>query len=425
MATMQASSNKKEINKKFAAVLHALDLPPNLFEVEEVAPSALMKELNEIIEQKSTVFESEVVSNNRSNVDLVTEASGGRALFGIYHSEYDSPRPAGQPILLAPENVKMLRAGERSQKSFLRFTSKGAATNFFSTIKSTSSNVGAAIKGFGGYYLAEIEGSLGSEVKRASQRTMKSSCTSVSVMQYYSIAMKQFQIEEDKMNLTKPALQLAIDIGKGSDSENKARSFMTLYGSHIPSGVHTLGGIFCSIADAESDTSIETSTFTMAAETRLQNTISGGYFDGAFLVGGSVTGEHSSSSGKKEASHVKKDNATYRFSVEVVGPLASNPVTFAQLLKYKSTWAIIGRGPPEGYIPVWRLLRKQGEEFQSAADMLEKIWKEDEEEKRKLWEDKVKKELEEENKFIKVKEELQRTKEEFLKRVGILFLMLL
>lgn len=303
----------------------------------------------------------------------------------------------------------------------MRFTSKGAATNFFSTIKSTSSNVGAAINGFGGYFLAE--GSFGSEVKRTSQSTVKSSCTSVSVLQHYSITMKQFQIEEDKMNLTKPALQLAIDIGKGRDSQNKARSFMTLYGSHIPSGVHKLGGIFCSIADAESDTSIETSKFTMAAEARLQSTISaGGYFGGAFLIGGSVTGEHHRSSGTAEASQAKKDNATYRFSVEVVGPLASNPVTFAQLLEYKSTWAIIGRGPPEGYIPVWRLLRKQGKEFQSAADVLKIIWKEDEEKKRKLWEDKietVKKELEEEIKLKKVKEELQSTKVEFLKRVGI------
>jgi hypothetical protein len=115
--SVHASSNKKDMKKRFVAVLHALDLPPDSF--ENFAPSELLKELNEIIEQKSKVIDSEVVSNEKNDVDLVTEASGGRALCGIYHSEYESPRPAGQPILLAPTDVNMFGAGERSQKRFV------------------------------------------------------------------------------------------------------------------------------------------------------------------------------------------------------------------------------------------------------------------------------------------------------------------
>ena len=310
----------------------------------------------------------------------------------------------------------------------MRFTSKGAASKFFSTIESTSSNVSAAINGFGGVYLAEIEGSLGFQDKQTSQNTVKSSSTSVSVLQHYSMTMKQFQIEEDKMNLTVMAQQHAIEIGKDGAGTEKARSFMKLFGSHVPSGVHKLGGIFCSIADAESDTQIETTKFTEAAETRLKSQISGGYLGGAFVIGGSMAIDHSSSLGKAEASQTKKDNVAYRFSVEVIGPLASNPETFEQFLAYDSTWAIIDRGPPEGYLPVWHLLRRQGNEFQSAADILEKTWNEDEKKQRKKWEEKIqivksdegtkKQEQEEGKKMEKIEKELQERKKEFLARVG-------
>ena len=118
MATAQASSNKKEMNKRFEAVLQALELPPDWCQVDTVAPGELMKELNEIIEQKGKLINSIAISNKKSNVDLVTEASGGRALCGIYHSEYKSPKPAGQPILMKPTNVKMFEPGHRVRKRY-------------------------------------------------------------------------------------------------------------------------------------------------------------------------------------------------------------------------------------------------------------------------------------------------------------------
>ena len=119
MATAQASSNKKEMNANFKALLQALELSPDCYQVDTVAPEVLMNELNEIIEQKSKVIHSLAVSNKKKYVDLVTEASGGRALCAIYHSEYEPPRPAGQPILLAPTTVKMFEAGHRSQKRYV------------------------------------------------------------------------------------------------------------------------------------------------------------------------------------------------------------------------------------------------------------------------------------------------------------------
>ena len=79
------------------------------------------------------------------------------------------------------------------------------------------------------------------------------------------------------MRLTEPARKHAMNIGRGENVAEDARSFMRLYGSHHPIGVHKLGGTFYSIADAESFTKIETSRFAKEAVTKLESQISAGY----------------------------------------------------------------------------------------------------------------------------------------------------
>ena len=70
------------------------------------------------------------------------------------------------------------------------------------------------------------------------------------------------------------------------------------------------------------------------------------------------------------------------YSVRSIGPTTTNPHTFRKLLSDNSTWALIDRGPVEGYIPVWELLKDLGSENETAADVLEKIWQCDERKKK-------------------------------------------
>ena len=70
------------------------------------------------------------------------------------------------------------------------------------------------------------------------------------------------------------------------------------------------------------------------------------------------------------------------YSVRSIGPTTTNPHTFRKLLSDNSTWALIDRGPVEGYIPVWELLKDLGSEYETAADILEKIWQCDERKKK-------------------------------------------
>ena len=105
-------------------------------------------------------------------------------------------------------------------------------------------------------------------------------------------------------------------------------------------------------------------------------------FRGAFVTRGSSAGEHSWSEGSNVGKHNESCGEFITYSVRSIGPTTTNPHTFRKLLSDNSTWALIDRGPVEGYIPVWELLKDLGSEYETAADVLEKIWQCDERKKK-------------------------------------------
>ena len=157
-----------------------------------------------------------------------------------------------------------------------------------------------------------------------------------------------------------------------------ARQFMQRYGSHYPAGLNTLGGVLFRIVDAESSSTQETSILTDKAEQELQGQLSIGFLGGTFGIGASTTGEHSSSSGETKAVNNQGDDVSYTFSSQTMGPATTNPVLFSKLLSNNSTWALIDRGSQHAFIPMWELLRDLGSDFDTAADVLEKTWNDDE-----------------------------------------------
>ena len=173
-------------------------------------------------------------------------------------------------------------------------------------------------------------------------------------------------------------------------NEDTARLFMQRYGSHFPAGLHTLGGVLFRIVDAESTSEEATSVLTEKAAQQLQGQISVGFIGGLLGIGASISGEQSSSSGKTEGQEKKADNVSYTFSSQSLGPATTNPAAFPNLLANNSTWALIDRGSPNAYIPIWELIRDLGSDFEEAAKILENTWRKDEaERKQKIVKQKV------------------------------------
>jgi hypothetical protein len=195
------------------------------------------------------------------------------------------------------------------------------------------------------------------------------------VVQYIWIATKTFKIEQEQLKLSTSARKMASTVVK---DERTARLFMERYGSHFPAGVHTLGGVLFRIVDAESSSTKVTNVLTEKAAQQLQSQISIGFLGGLFGIGASISAEHSSSDGKTEGHDKEIDDVSYTFSSQAMGPATTNPATFVKLLANNSTWALIDRGSPHAYLPIWELIRNLGDDFGEAAQILEHTWRKDE-----------------------------------------------
>ncbi len=206
----------------------------------------------------------------------------------------------------------------------------------------------------------------------------KKQISSASVVQYIWTATKTFKIEQEQLELTGNARKMARAVG---EDEKAARLFMQRYGSHYPAGLHTLGGVLFRIVDAESSSTKSTSELTQKAALKLQGQISFGLVGGVYGIGGSITGEHSRSSGEAKGHDEETDDVSYTFTSQAMGPSTTSPASFINLLKNNSTWALIDRGSLNAYLPIWELIRDLGSEFEIAAKTLEETWHKDEEER--------------------------------------------
>ncbi|KAL9970354.1 hypothetical protein ACROYT_G022711 [Oculina patagonica] len=381
MAKKESEAAKKAVNEKMAEIGKILELPPDWNEQDiGKKPEELFEQLDKIIDEFDNAVE--VSECYKSDLEVVEKASGGRALCGIYHSEYVAPITAERPLIAMPAKVTLGSPNNSQQIRYLKFSESRAASNYVHTVKSSSTNVGFSVGGFYGLFVGEVSGSYASSHDEDTVTSKKENTNSASVLQYIWIATKTFKIEQEQMKLSTSARRMARSIVKDRDPTAAARHFMERYGSHLPAGLHTLGGVLFRIVDAESHSTKETTKLTEKAAQKLQGQISVGFLGGAFGIGASISAEHSSSSGKASAQEEEAEDTSYTYSFQAMGPAATNPATFTKLLANNSTWALIDRGSQNAYIPVWELIRDLGTDFEGAAKVLEETWGKDEEQNR-------------------------------------------
>ena len=382
-AKEESERAKKAVSEKMAEIGKILQLPPDWNKQESgKKPDELLTHLNQVIEQFENAVE--VSESYKSDLEIVKKASGGRALCGIYHSAYNPPKTAERPLILMPTEVTLGSPNNSQQINYLKFSESMAASRYAHAVKSSSTNIGFSVGGFVELFVGEAHGSYASSSESQRTSSVKKKTSSVSVLQYVWIATKTFKLEQEQMRLSMSARNMARSITKASNPSAAARRFMNRYGSHFPAGLHSLGGVLFRIVDAESSAEIETSVFTEKAAKELQGQISVGFLGGAFGIGASISGRHSNTSGELQAGEEKAEAISYRYSFQAMGPAATNPTTFTKLLANNSTWALIDRGSPLAYIPVWELLTDLGDPaFDKAAGVLEDTWKEDESKKSK------------------------------------------
>lgn len=378
-ASQEEDEAKTATKEKMEEMMKLLELPSDWNKQDIASPDQMLKELDGIIEQYSNVLEA--AESYKSDLEVVAKASGGRALCGIYYSKYEPPRTAWRQILLMPANISLSNPIDAMTLDYLKFSESRAAAKYVHTVKSSSTSIGFSVVGFYEGFVGELKGAYSSEDENDNTRSVKSHSTSASAVQVIWVAKKCFQIEEEEMKLSGSALRKARAIVNDDD----ALRFMEMFGSHIPAGAQTLGGVLFNVADVESEETQTVTTLTNAATRKLQGQLSGGFIGGAGGIGGSLKGEHQWNSGRKEAEQEEDKKNTYSLTVHSIGPAATNPIIFEKMLAYNSTWALIDRGPHQAYIPVWEVLTDLGTDYVEAAEVLQRTWRKGESKLEKHW----------------------------------------
>lgn len=178
---------------------------------------------------------------------------------------------------------------------YLKFSESRATVNYVHTMKSSSTSIGFSVSGFYGRFVGEVQEAYSSQKESDKTRSVKSHSTSASVVQFIWNAKKCFRIEQEDVMLSRSALRKA----KAIANEDDAHRFMKIFGSHSPAGIQTLGGVFFSVADVESEDIQKVTTLTNAATEKLQAQLSFGFLGCAFRISGSVKVAHQTSRGEK------------------------------------------------------------------------------------------------------------------------------
>ena len=410
-------TSQSEVSGKISKIIKTLELPQDWLKgVETTSQLPLLEKLGIFIDECSKAMESESAETYGSNVDVITKASAGRALCAVYYSKYEEPKPAYSRLLQVPTAATFANPENTSESVVCEaFSKKGLASNHAKKITKLGFGIDANVSGLNGMLTARGDVAFNKETQ--SVKFDETSVNTASALYYIRTDKQTFQFKPNDIRLSsdcvKDALCLVQDPDDSAvDQTTYARGFLKRYGSHFPTGVQTLGGVFFTTADVESEGSIHEIMLKKEAQKHLKSRMSihslsetVGMIEGNMFCGTETS--------KMDTEHIKQVTLNFSYLANSIGP-GANYATFHKLLSYNSNWALIDRGNLEtANIPVWKLIKDLGGVFKDAGKVLEDAWNSDESERRKTWE-KNKEENDRKNEEKEANEELKAFRDEHL-----------
>ena len=407
-ATKLAGKNQSELSRKIAEIAQILNFPDEWLSQQETGEQ-LLERLSQMIRDCSIALEA--AEEYENEVEVITKASGGRALCGIYHAGYGTSQQAECQLLKVPTTVNFDSPDRRNDFRCISFCKKGLATNYVEKLTKLSCRTNLCASGNNGMISGNVDAGL--QRTRGTVDRDETVNTTASTLYFIRHNKKSFRFERGDLRLssacTEDALRIvqnAEDISSDLQEEN-ARGFLRRYGSHFPLGNQTLGGIFFTIADVETQSKTDETTLQTFAKNHLETQMSIHFLS---KIGIGAGGNFSHIATDRVQYTEEEITATFSYRKVSMGPPA-NPATFHKLLSYNSNWALIDRGDLEtASIPVWELVKDLGGVFEDVAIVLKETWTKDEQERKTHWDERKKRRQEEED-MERAKEELEVVKE--------------
>lgn len=405
--------SQPEVWGKIVEIVEILDLPKEWLKEKESEGQLLLETLGVIIDECTKAVESDSAKTYERDVEVMTKASAGRALCAVYYSKYETPKPAFSKLLQEPTAVKFANPVGSSQNVICKaFSKAGLALKCAEEMSGWSFGVGAKVSGLNGMLTATDGVALTEESQ--SVNFDKTLVNNASALYYIRTDKQTFQFKQDDIRLSSDCVKEALRLVQDPDDSAGAREFLESYGSHFPTGVQTLGGIFFTTADVKSESHTTLVILKKEAKRRLESQMSIRFLSETVgTIDGNLSGATNASIMHRE--QINNVDMTFSYLTNSIGPPA-NYATFHKLLSYNSHWALIDRGELEtAKKPVWLLIKDLGGVFKDVAKVLEDTWKSDELKRKNDW-DKIQQENNRKKEQEKAKEELQGIKDEHLNR---------
>ncbi|XP_048372389.1 interferon-induced very large GTPase 1-like [Sphaerodactylus townsendi] len=370
----QLQKEKIQHEKAVKELQEAIDiLPESLKEPRETLREVTEKKLPQESQSEKLVTRSE----NLSDHEVLTWASGGLALQGIYQTtNITDLLGEREQLIQIPKGFKFCGPVQGSFLEKMEFSSSKDESTFRKTVEHLGLSFSLACKGELKTIIAETHGSYSRTSKHA--KTLKTSTehSYFCAAQYNYIPLALCHFSKDQLKLSSSALQelrkiehlsrQISDNDKADLLKSRCGSFFKRFGSHVNSQVH-LGGIFWWRASSEG---FET-TQLEEMKKRVQNVL-GVYIAGCFSgqvggidFGGSKTDVSSNSTERKSS-----QTEIQLFVSKTGGPPEADSLTpwKSGLTASNKIWSVIDRG--DEFIPIWDIvLSNHKEDFEDVLDI--------------------------------------------------------
>jgi len=245
------------------------------------------------------------------------------------------------------------------------------------------------------------------------KKNMKTKSTQAIVSEFTYMPMKTFRLSESGLVMTEYAfyelqkitsiedniLKNVDDLGKDIIKRKQALEYIRKFGSHIPFGIQTLGGLF--IRKMTITTQQEESLSTLysaasckisecnkeASHTNIDATARVGFMGVGASGTTSTAFSSASSSGSTQTSATSygigsassKMNVDFESHVTCLGPNApTQDSLYQQLMTNNASWSVIDRGESDSYLAIWDFIEfmGQGGLLKEQCILLQEVWEE-------------------------------------------------
>lgn len=300
-----------------------------------------------------------------SDVEVLTSASGGRALRGILVSKRSKDRlKIRERLLRAPNDVQFLFPALAQEDKIDTFASKHKEDKFHMTMERLGYSAAISVKvGYAGVgvelstsYSHNTEDEVTTEDHKLEQYS--------STVKYSFVPMASFLFEDNQLQLSNDALRdlKAIELLSNNpkvsenDLQDNCEEFFLKYGSHVNKGDLHFGGIYWWKCYSQGFQKSQMKQVKHLQSQVITASVRASY--GPWGVGASVGGDWSQLSANVTGDYSETLKSQTHLHITKTG----GPQEVSDLLQWKnglvasnSTWSVIDRGI--NAVPVWKIIQ--------------------------------------------------------------------